>query len=162
MTNATEYAQLSLAVYQTKRDFNTIEIPAGWELAEPLHPDNWGGFSYGVFRRTGTDEIVLAFTGSNEKLVMDYVGTNAPAGLGLQSIQVPNAALAYQQVLDKYGVDDAGSNITFSGHSLGGGLASVMATWFNRPAVVFDEAPFQLSAANPVLLAATRAFLFAN
>ncbi len=52
MTIATEYAQLSLAVYQTKRDFNTIELPTGWELAEPLHTDGLDGFSYGVFRRT--------------------------------------------------------------------------------------------------------------
>ena len=34
-----------------------------------------------------------------------------------------------------------------------------MATWFNRPAVVFDEAPFQLTAANPVMLGLVRAQL---
>ena len=73
-----------------------------------------------------------------------------------------NAALAYERALQIYGTDIAGSNITFSGHSLGGGLASVIATWFNRPAVVFDEAPFQLTAANPVLLAATRVFLLSK
>jgi Ca2+-binding RTX toxin-like protein len=160
MTTSIEYAQLSLYVYQTRLLDNKINLPIGWELAEPLHPDNMGGFSYGVFRRIGTSEIALVFTGSNEKLATDYLLTNFPAGLGLPSFQISNAALAYQQVLQNYGVDSAGSNITLSGHSLGGGLASVMATWFNRPAVVFDEAPFQLTAANPVLLAATRAFLF--
>ena len=61
----------------------------------------------------------------------------------------------YQHVKQTYG-----SNITLSGHSLGGGLASVMATWFNRPAVVFDEAPFQLTAADPILLALVRAQMF--
>ena len=56
----------------------------------------------------------------------------------------------------------AGSNITFTGHSLGGGLASVMAVWYNRPAVVFDEAPFELTAISPVQLGLVRAFLLAK
>lgn len=162
MTTTPEYAQLSLYVYKSQDLKNRIDLPSGWELAEPLHPDNLGGFSYGVFRRTGTTEIVLAYTGSNEALIADYLGTNFPAGVGLPSIQVSNAALAYERALQIYGTDIAGSNITFSGHSLGGGLASVIATWFNRPAVVFDEAPFQLTAANPVLLAATRVFLLSK
>ncbi|MDO9197345.1 putative Ig domain-containing protein [Rhodoferax sp.] len=34
-----------------------------------------------------------------------------------------------------------------------------MATWFNRPAVVFDEAPFQLTAANPIMLGLVKAQL---
>lgn len=159
MPSKQEYAQLSLYVYNvTGRPDNRPLEPAGWEPLE-IHPDNLGGFSYGVFRRMGTSEIVLAYAGSNEKLAADYIGTNFPAALGLASIQVPNAALAYERVLQKYGTDISGSNITLTGHSLGGGLASVMAVWYNRPAVVFNEAPFQLTAANPVQLGIVRAFL---
>jgi hypothetical protein len=44
------------------------------------------------------------------------------------------------------------ANITFTGHSLGGGLASLMAVLFDKQATVFDEAPFQLAAVNPTLL----------
>lgn len=164
MTTEIEYAQLSLYVCLTKNSLNKPLLPEGWELASPdsIYPDNLGGFSYGVFRRTGTSEIVLAYTGSNENLVVDYLGTNIPAGLGLPSVQVFNAALAYEKVLHTYGTDAVGSNITFSGHSLGGGLASVMAVWFDRPAVVFDEAPFQPTAQNTTLIDLTRTFLLFN
>ena len=37
--------------------------------------------------------------------------------------------------------------ITLTGHSLGGGLASLLATYFDLPAVVFDPAPFGAAAA---------------
>ena len=162
MASKLENAQLSLFVYKAQALINKINLPVGWELAEPLHADNLVGFSYGVFRRIGTPEIVLAYTGSNEKFIADYLGTNVPAVLGIASIQVPAAALAYEKVLEKYGTDIAGSNITFTGHSLGGGLASVMAIWYNRPAVVFDEAPFQMTAVSPIQLLSVRAFLGLN
>ena len=46
-----------------------------------------------------------------------------------------------------------GLNVTFTGHSLGGGLAATMAVWFNRPAIVFDPAPSE-SAARSISLVA--------
>ncbi len=152
MATTQEYALLSLYVYDVANKVaNRPNLPSGWAVLE-TKPDNLLGFSYGVFQRSGTGEIVLAYTGSNGAI--DWV-SNFTAGSGLPSWQVANAALVYQQIKGKYG-----SNITLSGHSLGGGLASVMATWFNRPAVVFDEAPFQLTAANPVMLALVRAQLY--
>ena len=136
---------LSLYVYDVRRKpDNRPNLPTGWTLLESKD-DNLLGFSYGVFKRSGTNEIVVAYTGTNEKA--DWV-SNITAGLGLPSWQVANAALVYQQVKEKYG-----SNITLSGHSLGGGLASVMAVWFDRPATVFDEAPFELTAQNPAFTA---------
>jgi hypothetical protein len=45
------------------------------------------------------------------------------------------------------------ANISFTGHSLGGGLASLMAVFFDKPATVFDQAPFALAAISPVVLA---------
>lgn len=41
---------------------------------------------------------------------------------------------------------DGDNRLDVTGHSLGGGLASVMAVWFDRPAYVFAAAPFQSSA----------------
>ena len=38
--------------------------------------------------------------------------------------------------------------ISFTGHSLGGGLASIMAVFFNKNATVFDLAPFKNSVIN--------------
>lgn len=60
MTTPQEYAQLSLYVYNVTGlpDENRPNPPKGWELdPEDYHPDNASGFSYGIFRRTGTDEI---------------------------------------------------------------------------------------------------------
>ena len=41
---------------------------------------------------------------------------------------------------------DSDYQLDVTGHSLGGGLASLMAVFFDRPATVFDEAPFEMSA----------------
>jgi len=111
MATTQEYAQLSLYVYNIGEGGNPLnrpDLPQGWTRLE-YHPDNLLGLSYGVFQRSGTNEIVLAYTGSNETLTVDYAFTNLPAGLGLPSAQIPAAALIYQQVKEKYG-----SNITLS------------------------------------------------
>ena len=126
MITPPEYAQMSLVVYKTVDKSNEIKPPIGWELAEPLHADGLDGFSYGVFRRIGTTEIVLAYAGTNE--AVDWAA-NITNGFGLSSTQTTQAATAYLQAKQQYG-----SNITLTGHSLGGGLASVMAVWFDRPA----------------------------
>lgn len=142
MASTQDCALLSLYVYAVKNEQDNLpDLPAGWTLAEALHPDDAVGFSYGVFRGP-SGEIVLAYTGTNERV--DWV-SNLMAGTGLlPAPELVAAAKAYLDVKAKYG-----SEITFSGHSLGGGLASVMAIWFDRPAIVFDAAPFELSALSP-------------
>lgn len=124
-----EYAQLSLYVYDvditTGTDQNRPLLPDGWEQLE-YHPDGPDGFSYGVFRRIGTTEIVLAFAGTNSGI--DWFA-NLTNGIGLSSTQTTAAALAYLKAKELYG-----ENISFTGHSLGGGIASTMAVWFDRPA----------------------------
>ncbi len=54
------------------------------------------------------------------------------------------------------------ANITFTGHSLGGGLASLMGIFFNKPAVIFDPAPFAPTAANLKTVAIYAANLLAR
>ena len=152
MTTTQDYALLSLYVYNVEKLFNQPLLPDGWELAEAIHIDDFLGFSYGVFRRIGTTEIVVAYTGTNEG--RDW-WSNGLAGTGLlPSSQIAAAAKAYLDAKAAYG-----SNITLSGHSLGGGLASVMAVWFDRPAIVFDEGPFEATALNPLVMTAVAASL---
>ena len=91
------------------------------------------------------------YAGTNQNI--DWLA-NLSSGIGLSSSQTTEAALAYISAKQQYG-----SNITLTGHSLGGGLASIMAVWFNRPAEVFDEAPFELTARSPWVIPATKAAL---
>ncbi|MFH1871446.1 MAG: VCBS domain-containing protein [Pseudomonadota bacterium] len=154
MATKEEYAQLSLYVYDVSQITGIPENrplePTGWERLE-YQRDGGLGFSYGVFRRIGTTEVVVAYAGTNSGI--DWVA-NVKNGIGLSSTQTTEAALAYLTAKQAYG-----SNITLTGHSLGGGLASIMAVWFDRPAVVFDEAPFELTARSPWVIPATKAAL---
>lgn len=62
---------------------------------------------------------------------------------GNLSDQLKQAADYYLQVKASAAV---GTTITFTGHSLGGGLASLMAVLFDESAFTFDQAPFRNSA----------------
>ena len=130
------------------RPINILPEPAGWEkLTNPLPVTN--GFAYGVFRNSGTGEIVISYRGTDGLLpgMLGADGANNVAlSQGLSSSQGQQAAKVYAEVLKTYGADAQGSNISFTGHSLGGGLASIMGVWFNRPAIVFDPAPFAATA----------------
>ena len=154
MATTQDYAVLSLFVYNVvNRLENRPQLPTGWTpvLGSPVK-DDAHGFSYGVFRHT-SGEVVVAYTGTNQNV--DWI-SNLGNGGGLGSQPVTSAALVYLQARDTYG-----DNITFTGHSLGGGLASIMSVWFNRPAQVFDHAPFELTARNPIIVLATKVALIA-
>lgn len=159
MVTVNEAAQLSLYVYNIQRDAEQDNRPllpsADWVRLE-YQPDNSLGFSYGVFQNAATHEIVVSFTGSNEKLAVDFLGTNIPAGLGLSGFQINQAAAVANRIINAYG---AQNHVTFTGHSLGGGLASVMAVWFNREAVVFDPAPFESTALDTNAIQSAREFI---
>ncbi len=106
-----------------------------------------GGFSARVYKGPG-GQIVISYAGtdvsSKTGFVADFLSGNVPLATGLYGAQALEAAKLYLQV--KADPALAGSPITFTGHSLGGGLASLMAVWFDQPAYVFAAAPFQRSA----------------
>ena len=143
---------LALRVYEqgVDREKNLPFLPQGWVKENNPLPET-DGFAYGVFRNTSTNEIVISYRGTDgAKGMMGADGiNNLGLALGQSTSQAIQAAKVYAKVQELYGVDSAGSNISFTGHSLGGGLAGVMAVWFNRPAIVFDPAPFQLTAVAP-------------
>ena len=148
-------AQLAAAAYRETSDENRIEPPADWNLIV-AYPDaaqtaggTFTGFSAAAYRGPG-GEIVIAYTGTKDW--KDWPAGSFPAAMGAFSPQVVQAAQFYWAVLNR---PDVGlgkkDQITFTGHSLGGGLASLMAVFFNRPATTFDSAPFEASAFGPVI-----------
>ena len=141
------YALLALNVYAAS-PVNRLTAPPPWTeiLPQSVGTD---GFAYAVYKNPDTNEVVISFRGTDNDLG-DWT-TN----LGISLSQEKQAAAVYARVLRDYGTDAQGNdlnNITFTGHSLGGGLAATMAVWFNRPAVVFDPAPSQSSATNQMNL----------
>lgn len=122
---------------------NEIPVDANWAIRNEVN--NATGFLARAYSNGG-NEIVIAYAGTTYEpgiALLDWTQGNIPAALGLSlAPQILDAARFYLDVLKA----NPGANITFIGHSLGGGLASLMAVYFNRPAYTFDEAPFERSA----------------
>ena len=140
MATVPEYAQLANRVYARTQQ-NRTPVPTGWIELQWIPDRALTGFCAGAYRNGNA--IVISYTGTNDGKIGDTVIANAPAATGLvPSPQVWEAMQMYLEVVR----DNPGANITFTGHSLGGGLAAMMAVFFDRPAVVFDAAPFELGA----------------
>jgi hypothetical protein len=165
MPTLPDYLELSDFVYANVRSQKNKPLcPTGWtDISDQfgIKPSiqSWTGYSAGVFTN-GTD-IVISYEGTNPvPLSTDGIGDwllGNPLGAGLSAPQEFQAALLYEQVKNRYG----GDCISFTGHSLGGGLASLMSVMFNKPATTFDFAPFG-AAINLPNLTAVAAFLLAN
>lgn len=152
MTTAIDYALMAGHAYRTTRDqINWIPAPQGWAPFFPV-PDPetatifpvTSGFEAVSFQSTtNPNEIVIAYAGTDPT---DYFGdilADLALAAGILSAQLRQAADYYLAV--KASVP-ASTTITFTGHSLGGGLASLMAVMFGESAVTFDQAPFLNSA----------------
>jgi len=115
-----------------------------------------GGFSAEVFRK-GND-VVIAYQGTNPDPfaadgLKDWAGNLQLGFLGIATSQLRQAAELYKKVQAFFASENV--EISFTGHSLGGGLAGLMSIYFNRPSVVFATAPFQ-PAASPEVAARIR------
>jgi hypothetical protein len=145
MVDRQNYAQMALNVYVASAENRPI-LPAPWERI-PNQPAGTSGFAYAVYKNQVTNEVVVCFRGTDND-AGDWL-TNFGVSVG-QEVQ---AAQVYARILREHGSDAQGSNITFTGHSLGGGIAATMSVWFNRPAVVFDAAPSERFAKEPIHIA---------
>lgn len=129
--------------YQTSRDkTNWFPAPSGWVEFSHVPNDAYPttlSFEASAFQNTSTGEIVIAYAGTAQ--LTDWV-TNLTLGTGFSSSQLEQAALYYLQIKQA----NPTATISFTGHSLGGGLAALMGVMFDERAVAFDQAPFALSA----------------
>ena len=187
MATTNEYAAFSAYVYNDQRGggsnaaSNKLPVPPGWkELSklgftpgDILNEWNPVSFTAGAYLNEATGEIVIAYKGTDfllddriyntiADLVTD-VGMALARKLGPYHIQQMLAAQYFLAVVNwaaENGKDP--QKISFTGHSLGGGLASNMAVWFNRPATTFAEAPFEAAVNNPATITLTAATLTAH
>ncbi len=133
-------------------EINQIPSPANWVKLTGI-PDIDTGFEAVTYIQEGktllnSSEIVISFAGTdpnNSGLLTSPDGrTNSALANGKWSDQLLQAA--------KYYLDIKAANpnaiVTFTGHSLGGGLAALMAVFFDVQAQTFDQAPFSKSALN--------------
>ena len=141
------YAQLSAHVYHKELKDNRMTIPNEFKKLSWKKDDPISGFSAGAYQNTVTNEIVIAFAGTNEQyndhMWLDWKN-NIEMGLGAgytidTESQFVQAIKFVLQVMEKH----PNTPISFTGHSLGGGLASAMSVLFDRPAYIFDPAPFK-------------------
>ncbi len=174
-----DYAALSTFAYNEARKGDNIltTFPTGWsQIDQSTNPVN----GFGAQAYTNGTEIVIAYEGTNAyssysdangdvmwdrvwTTASDWLFGNLPLTLGnalgnrvevlstLFGQQIFQATLFYAQV--KANAPE-GTTITFTGHSLGGGLASVMSVWFDQSATTFAEMPLANTANSTSAIAA--------
>lgn len=181
MAAMADYAALAAYVYNDQRggagdsDVNTLQLPAQWReladlgfaLGDSLNAINPFSFTGGAYLNQSTGEIVVAYKGTDflvefsdrawntvADLLAD-VGLASDKGAALGLGQQLNA-MAYYLAVKDWAVDNGydPTKISFTGHSLGGGLAANMAVWFDRPATTFAAAPFENTTNSTVNMAA--------
>jgi hypothetical protein len=98
------------------------------------------GFEAIAFQK-GT-EIVISYAGTYDKDVKGDIVADAGLATGVGSVQLLQAVEYYLQIK----ATNPGATITLTGHSLGGGLASLVGVFLGVNATTFDQAPFALTA----------------
>jgi hypothetical protein len=141
-------AMMAGLVYQSTRDkINWFPAPSGWQefshVPNSTYPTSLS-FEASAFQNTTTGEIVISYAGTSQ--LTDWIA-NLTLGAGFSSNQLEQAALYYLQVK---AANPPGTVISFTGHSLGGGLAALMGVFFDEKAVTFDQAPFANSASSGI------------
>ncbi len=109
------------------------QLPEG--LKDAKFEDCNTGFRAMLYQSRDTQEIVVVYRGVRKSNLIRDSQTCLSQGLGF-------GAAAYQQAikLAKAVAEVYGDKVTFTGHSMGGGLAAAAAIVANRPAVTFNSA----------------------
>jgi Ca2+-binding RTX toxin-like protein len=147
MATTIEYALMAGASYRdTRADVNKFPILVSWNMVSRNPQDDATGFEAAAFGSGTTiansNEIVISYAGTDGDAGSVFSNADKQAdaalGLGLWSEQLGQAAAYYLEIK----AANPNASISFTGHSLGGGLASLMSVFFGEAAFTFDQAPF--------------------
>lgn len=139
-----EYALMSKLAYELNPARWGILTGQGWQWHDPDHAgiiilEN--ELAYSVFRHDGNQEIVIAFRGTANinNLITDFW-----MAFGYPPNTYPAAILAVNQMIGQLGEAYENYTVSFTGHSLGGALATMCAIASStaetqRGAVVFES-----------------------
>jgi hypothetical protein len=111
------------------------DIPDGWEVVDEYPGTD--GFSATVFRNPDTKEVVISYRGTNPE-ERDDIREDALNAANLPSSQGRQAIELARHVADDPAL--AGYDVSYTGHSLGGSLASTASIATGSPATTFNAA----------------------
>jgi hypothetical protein len=148
MTPETIYALISEEVYLRSPQNAGLDINALTGAVFRSSLDSGTGLYVEAWNVGG--KVVIAFRGTdfNAPNSSDWTQGNAPLALGdPQAGQLQAATTFVDSLKNTPGFDF--SSVVFTGHSLGGGLAGLMAAKYGNDAYVFAPAPFKKTSDSP-------------
>src|SRR5215212_6651205 len=100
------------------------------------------GFSFFAQAYTWNGKTVISYRGT-DNIPVDAATGWITGGGAYRGPQAQMAADFYKAIINS--ASPYSPNIEFTGHSLGGGLAAMMASLYGKQAVTFDNMPYQLA-----------------
>lgn len=134
-SEAAPYAAMSSDVYGDERSIEKFPSDFGYNLETGPKEITSNGLAYSVYKHSESGEIVVAFRGTNNESKDWVSNVDNFFGMDLTQSQYDLAEAAMIGILIKYG-----KNVTVTGHSLGGGLATSVANRFGLKAFSFNGA----------------------
>ena len=135
-----DFAALSAATYGDAVPEGWSEVTPGQMAALGIDASMFSDVRTGFAARMYVDEdghYVVAYRGSDD--LMDWI-QNVAQGAGTATAQYHQAAALAEHVHGALSALGKGDDLVFTGHSLGGGLASLAAMVTGAPAVTFNAA----------------------
>jgi len=136
-------AILSAIAYETNENDLPFAVTGSYNGFQRIETVSDESGLYAEAWRSETNEIIVAFRGTEFSSLADWFQGNVPLGQGSPTAnQWVSAQSFIETIINTY----PGDSITFTGHSLGGGLASLASIMYDAPAYAFAPAPFKNTA----------------